>query len=293
MNWERRRAFSAWLLIGPALAVILAVVGWPLIQTVFISFTDANLLSNDTHWVGFANYANALTSRDFVGAAKTTVLFTLTTVSAEIVIGVLVALLLNQPLYGQRFFRALLVLPWAMPTVINAMSWRLIYNPDFGALNALLTQTGITSSYRTWLGDPSIAIWAVAVADIWKTFPLVAMITLAALQTVPQEQIEAAHIDGANAWKRFQVVTLPAILGPLLVALVLRTIEVMKVFDIIYVMTRGGPANATRTLSMQVYQEAFGSLRAGSGASQGLLVLLFTMILIVAYLRIIRRQARA
>jgi multiple sugar transport system permease protein len=268
------------------------VVGWPLIETIRISFTDANLIAGAEHWVGLDNYSRALHSPDFLGALKTTVLFTVTTVSAELVIGVLVALLLNQPLRGRWFFRALLVLPWAMPTVINAMAWRLIYNPDFGALNALLTQVGIISEYRSWLGDPAIALWAVAVADIWKTFPLVAMITLAALQVVPQEQVEAAHIDGANAWKRFQVVTFPAILGPLLVAAVLRTIEVMKVFDIIYVMTKGGPANSTRTLSMQVYQEAFGSLRAGSGASQGLLVLLFTTILIVAYLQIVRRQAR-
>ena len=293
MTWGGRRALAGWLLIAPALVVILAIVGWPLIQTVRISFTDANLIGGEEHWVGLANYARALGSRDFLGALGTTVLFTLVTVSAEIVIGVLVALMLDQPLHGRRFFRALLVLPWAMPTVINGMSWRLIYNPDFGALNALLTQVGILSSYRSWLGDPATALWAVAVADIWKTFPLVSMIVLAALQTVPREQIEAAHIDGANAWRRFQVVILPAIAGPLLVAAVLRTIEVMKVFDIIYVMTRGGPVNSTRTLSMQVYQEAFASLRAGSGASQGLLVLLFTTVLIAAYLKIVKRRAPA
>jgi multiple sugar transport system permease protein len=184
-----------------------------------------------------------------------------------------------------------MILPWALPTVVNATLWRLIYNPEYGAMNAALTQIGLIDAYRSWLGEPSSAMWAIILADVWKNFPLVTLIALAALQAVPRDTIAAALVDGAGAFRRFRYVTLPHLAGPLMVALVLRTIEAFKVFDIIWIMTRGGPANTTRTLSILVYQEGFSFQRAGSGASLALIVTLMVTVLALAYGGLLRKTA--
>ena len=186
-----------------------------------------------------------------------------------------------------------MILPWALPTVVNATLWRLIYNPEYGALNAVLMQMGLIDAYRSWLGEPDTALASLIVADCWKNFPLVALIALAALQAVPRDITAASMVDGAGAWSRFRFVIMPYLAGPLMVALVLRTIEAFKVFDIIWVMTRGGPANSTRTLSILVYQEAFSFQRAGSGASLALIVTLLVTVLAVAYAALIRKSAGA
>ncbi|MQV97293.1 ABC transporter permease subunit [Sinorhizobium medicae] len=283
----------AWLLMLPLLVVMTAVIGWPLIDTVRLSFTDAKLIGTEGGFVGVDSYARMLTGSNFQRALITTTWFAVISVAAEMVLGVLAALLLNQKFRGRTALRALMILPWALPTVVNATLWRLIYNPEYGALNAGLTQIGILDSYRSWLGEPGTALAALIVADCWKNFPLVALIALAALQAVPRDINAASIVDGAGPFNRFRFVILPYLAGPLLVALVLRTIEAFKVFDIIWVMTRGGPANSTRTLSILVYQEAFSFQRAGSGASLALIVTLLVTILAVAYAALLRKAAGA
>jgi multiple sugar transport system permease protein len=281
----------SWLLLLPLLAVMTLIIGWPLIETVRISFTDARLVGGESHWVGLANFSKVLASPQFHQVLWTTILFVLISVTAEVVLGVLAALLLDQQFVGRSFLRALMILPWALPTVVNATMWRLIYNPDFGAFNALLTQTGLIADYRSWLGETQTALFAVCLADVWKNFPLVALIALAALQSVPRELKAAAIIDGAGPLARFRTVTLPYLAGPLTVAIVLRMIEAFKVFDIIWVMTRGGPANSTRTVSIFVYQEAFSFQHAGTGASAALMVVLISAVLISTYVTMLRRQS--
>jgi multiple sugar transport system permease protein len=287
-RWMSRRA---WLLPLPLLLVMASIIGWPLIRTIWISFTDARLLGGVSHWVGWANYHHAFTSPQIRSALFVTAEFVAISVSIEFVCGVLAGFLLNQNFRGRALLRALMILPWALPTVVNATMWRLIYQPDFGALNAALTQLGLIDSYRSWLGDPQSALWAVCLADAWKNFPLVALICLAALQAVPGELKAAATIDGAGPWRRFRAIYLPYLAGPLTVAVVLRTIEAFKVFDIIWVMTRGGPASSTKSLSVMVYQEAFSFQRAGSGASIALLVALISACLTTLYVGTMRRQA--
>ena len=281
----------AWLLMLPLLAVMVAVIGWPLAETVRLSFTDAKLVGTGGDYVGFANYAKMLTGSAFQKTLWTTLWFALASVAIEMVVGVLAALLLNQQFYGRTVLRAMMILPWALPTVVNATLWRLIYNPEYGAANAALTQVGIIAAYRSWLGEPGSAMWAIILADAWKNFPLVALIALAALQAVPRDTIAASLVDGAGAFRRFRHVTLPHLAGPLMVALVLRTIEAFKVFDIIWIMTRGGPANTTRTLSILVYQEGFSFQRAGSGASLALIVTLIVSVLALAYGTLLRKTA--
>ncbi len=287
-NWLTMRA---WLLMLPLLLVMLAVIGWPLVDTVHLSFTNARLVGTTGSFIGFDNYLKLLTSMTFQRTLSTTTTFAVFSVTAEMVIGVLAALLLNQEFKGRTILRALLILPWALPTVVNATLWRLIYNPEYGALNAALTQLGFLDAYRSWLGEPGSVMTALIVADAWKNFPLVALIALAALQAVPRDITAASLVDGAGPLARFRFVLLPYLVGPLMVALVLRTIEAFKVFDIIWVMTRGGPANMTRTLSIQVYQEAFSFGRAGSGASLALIVTLLVTVLAVVYGLLIRKAA--
>jgi multiple sugar transport system permease protein len=283
---------QAWGLLAPMLAIMAAVTAYPLVHTLYLGFTDASLGGDGslTEWVGLENYLNILTDPGFQEALGRTTYFTVVSVGIEVVLGILVGLLLNEEFVGRGFVRVLLVLPWALPTIVNAMMWRLIYNPEYGSLNALLTQLGLLDHYRSWLGSPASAMNAIIAADVWKNYPLVALFVLAALQTIPANLYEAARMDGAGPWQRFRAVTLPGILGALSVALVLRTIEAFKVFDIIYVMTRGGPADSTKTLSFLVYQESFAYLHAGSGASYAVVVTLIAMVMIAVYILLIRRQ---
>ncbi|MET3898082.1 multiple sugar transport system permease protein [Devosia sp. UYZn731] len=282
----------AWLMLLPLLIVVLGVVGWPLVQTAGLSMTNAKLVGNSGSFVGAANFIAMANNAGFRGAFINTAVFAFASVGMELVAGVLAALLMNQDFRGRMALRALMILPWALPTVVNAILWRLIYNPEYGALNSALLQLHLIDGYRSWLGQPGQALWALIIADVWKNFPLVALISLAALQSVPKDTMAAALVDGASAWARFRFVTLPYLAGPLIVALVLRTIEAFKVFDIVWVMTRGGPANATRSLSILVYQEAFSFQRAGSGASLALIITLIVALLSAAYVAIMRRSAK-
>ncbi|WP_137241110.1 sugar ABC transporter permease (plasmid) [Pantoea agglomerans] len=294
LSLRQREQRQAWVLLAPMLLVMLLLTAWPLLRTIWLSFTDAALIgSGETPaWIGLENYLYALSDPDFRASIWRTLYFTLVSVTVEGIIGVLVALLLNQKFIGRNVLRVLVILPWALPTIVNAMMWRLNFNPDYGSINALLSQLGIIDGYRSWLGSPEAALNAVMFADIWKNYPLVTLLVLAALQSIPEDLFEAARLDGASAWRRFRAITFPAIVAPLGVALVLRTIDAFKIFDIIYVMTRGGPADSTKTLSFFVYQESFSYLRAGSGAAYAILMTLMCALLITLYLLMLWHHRR-
>lgn len=267
------------------------VIGWPLIRTIMLAFTDASLMGLDkTVFVGLSNFTQAIHDEGFRSAMKVSLIFALVVVTSEMVLGTAVAMLLNEPFRGRNFLRAILILPWAVPTVVNAIMWRLIYNPEYGALNSLLTQLGLLESYISWLGSADKALASIMFADVWKNFSLVALIALAALQSLSVSQVEAAKIDGTNAIQRFWYITLPHLIPSLQVALVLRIIEAVKVFDIIYIMTKGGPANKTRSGSIFVYQEAFTNSRMGSGAAFAVIMVSLIMILILFYMRILTKK---
>lgn len=294
LSLQHREQRQAWVLLAPMLLVMALLTAWPLLRTIWLSFTDAELIGSgaQTGYVGLDNYLYALNDPDFRAAIGRTLYFTVMSVALEGAIGVLVALLLNQKFTGRNVLRVLVILPWALPTIVNAMMWRLNFNPDYGSINALLTQAGIIDGYRSWLGSPDSALNAVMLADVWKNYPLVTLLVLAAMQSIPEDLYEAARLDGAPAWRRFRAITFPAIVGALSVALVLRTIDAFKVFDIIYVMTRGGPVDSTKTLSFYVYQESFSYLRAGSGAAYAILMTLMCSVLIALYMAMLYRQRR-
>lgn len=294
LSLRQREQRQAWVLLAPMLLVMLLLTAWPLLRTIWLSFTDAALIgSGETPaWIGLENYLYALSDPDFRASIWRTLYFTLVSVTVEGIIGVLVALLLNQKFIGRNVLRVLVILPWALPTIVNAMMWRLNFNPDYGSINALLTQLHIIDSYRSWLGSPDSALNAVMLADVWKNYPLVTLLVLASMQSIPADLYEAARLDGASAWRRFRAITFPAIVGALSVALILRTIDAFKIFDIIYVMTRGGPVDSTKTLSFYVYQESFSYLRAGSGAAYAILMTLMCSVLIAIYMALLYRQRR-
>lgn len=288
----RRQIREKWMLLVPAIAVLGVITLAPLVNTLWLSFTDAKItaIATPVKLIGLENYVYALTDPDFQEALWRTLYFTVVSVGLEVALGISIALLLNQEFRGRTLLRALIILPWAVPTIVNAVAWRLIYHPDYGALNSLLFQFGFISSYQSWIGSTQLALNMVILADVWKNFPLVVYVALAALQTVPGDLLKAAAIEGAGPWKRFWAITLPWIAGPLLVVIVLRTIEAFRVFDIVYVMTGGGPADSTKTASFYVYQEYFNYLRSGSGASYAVLVAGISAVLILAYYAAARRQ---
>ena len=198
----------------------------------------------------------------------------------------------HQPLRFRWLLRSIIILPWALPTIVNALMWRWIDNAEYGSLNALLTQTGIIHEYQPWLSNSDTAMWMIVLADVWKLTPLCAILLLAGLQSVDREVVEVAQVDGAGPVSLFRHIVLPLILPVVLVVLVLRTMEAFKVFDIIWIMTRGGPANSTQTVAIYAYQTAYQGFDFGRGAALGYLIALVIMVLAAIYLRLLGRAGR-
>jgi ABC-type sugar transport system permease subunit len=288
--WPTGEAWVAVAMIAPATLVIFLVAGVPLLRAFWMSLFQIVLIRPDVQpFVGADNYITQLTSSAFWGAAERSLLFTVVSTGIELFLGLGLALLMNQPLRLRWILRGLVILPWALPGVSNALMWRWIDHAQYGSLNALLTQIGLSSSYVNWLGDPHVAIYMVILADVYKNTPLVALLLLAALQTVPTEPMEAARVDGASRLQGFRYITLTWIMPVILVALVLRTIDAFKVFDTIWIMTRGGPANATQTIGIYAYQTAYQSFDFGGGAALGYLIALLVLGLAAIYIRLLRR----
>ncbi len=279
--------------IAPAALVVLFVVVVPLARAAWMSLFDISLVRpGDEPFVGLGNYIEQLTSGDFWAATWRALWFTVVSTGLELGLGLALALLMDQPLRFRWLLRTLVILPWALPTIVNALMWRWIDNAEYGALNALLTQLGILHSYQVWLSNSDLAMWMVILADVWKMTPLVAILLLAALQSVSPELVEAAKVDGATTLQALRHVLLPLIVPVILIVLVLRTMEAFKVFDIVWIMTGGGPANATQTIAIYAYQTAYQGYDFGRGAALGYLIALVIMVLAAVYLRLLGRLGR-
>ena len=280
--------------IAPAALVILLVVVVPLARAAWMSLFDISLVRpGDEPFVGIGNYLDQLTNPGFWAAVGRALVFTVVSTGIELALGLGLALLMDQPLRGRWILRTIVILPWALPTIVNALMWRWIDNAEYGALNALLVQLGVLHQYQVWLSDSDRAMWMVILADVWKMTPLVAILLLAALQSVDRELIDVARVDGASWWQAFRRILLPLITPVILIVLVLRTMEAFKVFDIIWIMTGGGPANATQTIAIYAYQTAYQGYDFGRGAALGYLIALIIMVLAAVYLRLLGRTGRA
>jgi ABC-type sugar transport system permease subunit len=277
-------------LIAPSLLIIFGIVLQPILSTFYLSFFDASLGIGKTNvWIGLRNYFNLLGDKLFWETIQRTLYFTFISVGLELLLGLGIAHLIHAHPPGWRFLRTSLIIPWAVPTIVNGTMWRWIYNADYGAMNALLTQLGLIDKYIPWLTKPLTAMNLVIMADIWHSVPFIALILQAALATLPIELEEAAAVDGANAWKRFWFIRLPLLRAAILVALVIRTVEAFRVFDIIYVITAGGPAFGTVTISYLTYLETFSYGHVGRGSALSFLITLITLLLAIIYIRILYR----
>ncbi len=290
LSLHQQDARTAWLLLAPSLLIILAVTLQPILTTLYLSFFHApSGIDLPRTFVGLGNYIELLTDVVFWQTVGRTFYFTAVSVGLELVLGLAIAQLIHAHPPGWQFLRISLIIPWAIPTIVNGSMWRWIYSADFGALNGLLMQLGLIKHYVPWLIDPARAMNLVILADFWHMVPFVALILQAALATLPVELEEAAMIDGASAWQRFWLVRLPLLRPAILVALIGRTVDAFRVFDIVYILTGGGPANGTLTVTYLTYLETFSYGQLGSGAALSFLISLITLAMAVVYIRYLYR----
>ncbi len=284
-----REGRFALALLAPSIIVVFGIVIYPILKTLYTSLYAVDTpFAGHFPFVGLRNYTFALSHSEFWSAVERTAYFTIISTGLELVLGMGVALLLYAPLRGRWLFRTIVVLPWALPTIVNGAMWRYMFNAQYGVINAALTQLGVTHSYHAFLSSPFGALNIVILADVWKNTSLVAFFLLAGLTTIPRDLYEAARIDGYGRWGAFVHITLPLLRPVIVVVLVLRTIEAFKVFDIIYVMTGGGPANGTQSIAYYTYQRAFSDEFFGYGSALAYLMVLFILVFAVLYIRLLR-----
>lgn len=274
------------LLAAPSMVIIFGVLIVPIVYSLILSVNNLDLRTHKLNFVGLTHYASMLTDSTFYQSVGLTLLFTVVTVSAEIILGIAVALVLNQEFKGRGFVRGLMILPWALPTVVNAIMWKWIFNANYGVFNALLTQLGIIDSYRVWLGQPKSAFICVLVANIWKETPYVVLLTIAALANISKDLYEAASIDGSTPWKSFWKITLPLIKPVVLILLITKTIWALQTFDLVYIMTAGGPMGVTEFITFFIQKTTFKFLKFGYGSAMSYTLSMICFLLTFLYIKI-------
>ena len=294
LNAERIR--SAWIFLAPTLLVLALVAGWPLIRTVYFSFTNASLTNLEgAEFVGFKNYLSWITLKSgrtvynglladpaWWNAVWNTLKFSALSVTIETVLGLAVALVLNANFPGRGLVRAAILIPWAIPTIVSAKMWAWMLNDQFGILNDLLLGLGLISQKIAWTANPETAMVAVLIVDVWKTTPFMALLILAGLQMVPSDIYEAAKIDGVHPLKVFWRLTLPLIRPALMVAVIFRMLDALRIFDLIYVLT---PNNAqTKTMSILARENLFDFDKFAYGAAASTMLFLIIAAITVAYM---------
>jgi trehalose/maltose transport system permease protein len=293
---QSERLRSAWIFLAPTFLVLALVAGWPLVRTVWFSFTDASLTNlSGAQFVGFKNYFSWVTLKSgrtvysglladaaWWGAVWNTLKFTVFSVGLETVLGLIVALVLNAQFYGRGLVRAAILIPWAIPTIVSARMWAWMLNDQFGILNDMLLSLGLISEKIAWTANPETAMTAVLIVDVWKTTPFMALLILAGLQMVPRDMYEAAKVDGIHPIRVFWKVTLPMIRPALMVAVIFRMLDAMRVFDLIYILT---PNNAkTRTMSVIARENLFDFDKFAYGAAASTMLFLIIASITVTYM---------
>ncbi len=288
-RWTRN--LVPYLFIGPAVLYLGLFMLTPLFRGIGLSFTDTFLVNPEGgSWIGLDNYSYLLSGDAFWQSLWATVLYTVVTVVVSVTLGTAAAIAINRPFRGRSVARAIMTFPWAVPTVAAALIFTWIYNQQSGVLNNASQVLGIGE--RGWLVDPDYGMFAVLLATVWKVFPLVMLVVLASLQSVPDELYEATRIDGADGLSTFRAVVLPHIMPAIRVVSLLMTIWSIRRFEIIYLLTGGGPVDRTNTLVVNVYRQAFSDQELGRAAAIGVLGLLLSLLVTVVYFLVERRQSR-
>lgn len=266
---------------------VLVIVAYPLVETVNLSFTDA-ALKPVTNWVGWKNYQKIF-SGDFTTIILRTFIWTFFSVATKMIIGVFGAVMLNAALPGRTIFRILLMPPWIVPMAIGIFMWGWMYNGQFGMISGLLQNFGITSGPVAFLAYGRSAFWATIFTDVWIGVPMVTIYMLAAIQSIPSDLYEAAWTDGAGRFYRFRRITLPMIVPALLTMSMLSLIATFNSFDIIWILTRGGPSGETTTMIIDTYKTAIGSYKYGEGSARAVMICIFLSIFCFLYFRVVSR----
>jgi multiple sugar transport system permease protein len=274
----------AYLLVLPATLLVLLVMLYPLIQTILFSLSTVQLPLLNTYFVGFQNFAQLFAPESDLGPLLLrTLAWVAGTVALRFVLGFLAALIFNARVRGTTWMRVLCVLPWTVPAVVTANLWRWILQTDNGVLNQSLRQLGLGGLANNWLADPHLAQVVVMVAYSWAGFPFIMLLLLAGLGGVPEEQYEAAKMDGANWWHLFRYITLPSLRGVILIAILLEVVSAINSFDMLWIMTAGGPGDASEILSIRIYKTAFTNYNLGGAAAYSVLLFVIGLVVFIAY----------
>jgi multiple sugar transport system permease protein len=282
---NKRELLLPTLFLAPALAVLLALSIYPLIYSVTISLQQETAAG--VRWT-LGNFTRLFSDNFFWVAMGHTFVYAAAALACEFLLGLGLALLLNNQIRGRGFFRASLLVPMMLPTVVVGVVWRLMLNPNFGAVNGTLKQFGIGTESLTWTASPKLAMLSVIAVDVWQWTPFVFLVLLAGLQAIPQEPYEAALIDGSSRWQTFWHVTLPLLKPSILIVLLLRTMDLLRVFDQIFILTEGGPGFATETISLYIYRTAFRFFDFGYAAAMSFVLLALTNIISALYIRLLQ-----
>jgi trehalose/maltose transport system permease protein len=287
---QRKQTLLAWTMLAPALALVAFVALYPLGQTIYDSFTNRQFLGGlqPTEFGGLQNYRDLVHDTIFRDSVVVTVKFTVITVSMELVLGMIIALAVNSGFRGRGVMRAMMLVPWAIPTVVAAQMWKWMYDDVFGVTNDALVRLHVISEPVAWISQPSTALWAVAAVDIWKTTPFVALLLLAGLQVIPRELYEAGDVDGASTWRQFWRITLPLLMPAILVTLVFRTLDALRVFDVFYVFF--GSRLDTQTMAIYNQNTIVAVGDVGYGAAISVAIFLIIGLFVVIYTTFMRVQ---
>jgi multiple sugar transport system permease protein len=280
-----------YLMVAPLVILLLAVTAYPLFYNLWNSFHFVNLSYGALphKWVGFSNYSEMFNSPAWTSALVRTALFTLVTVVFDVVVALGLALMLNRRFRGRGFVRAAVLVPWAVPTVVSAMLWKTMFDPRAGFVDYFLGNFHSAWANLSWVNANVWRSWAVIfIADAWKNVPFVAIILLAGLQVIPSEVYEAARVDGATGWQSFRRMTLPLLKPAIMVALIFRTLQAFLVFDVIYILTGGGPGTSTETLSFLNYQTFIINTDFGYGGAISMMLVVITLAVAGVYVRVLR-----
>ena len=287
MNRRSSETCLAWLFVAPAVGTIALIAIFPLGWTVWESLHrhDLRMPWLGQPFIGLGNYTAIAGDSRFWSALAHTTFFTVTTVALELVLGLFLAMAMNRAFRGRGAVRAAILVPWSIPTVVAALLWRFLFDSQSGPISPMLHRVGLTDEPLVWFVDASTAWVPVIVADVWKTTPFVALLLLAGLQNIPDSLYEAASVDGAGTLERFRHVTLPMLRPSIVVALIFRTLDAFRVFDLIYVLTSGGPGTATEPLALYTFNALFQNLRSGYASALSVIVFLITFGVAMLYVR--------
>jgi len=283
-----------YLIVAPVVIVLLAIIAYPLFYNVWNSFHHVDYLAPPLGgFAGLSNYAKLFTDNQFVPALIHTIGFTVVSVTIETVIGLAIALALSRPFRGRGIVRAAIFIPWAVPTVVSAELWKTMFDPQQGFVNYILGALHLPLASTTWLASTWTAWTAILVADAWRNIPFMAIVLLAGLQVIPNDIYEAAKIDGASAWQTFWRLTLPLLKPALLVALVFRTLSSFLIFDVVYIMTNGGPGTSTQVLTNLNYQAFLVDFDFGYGGAIAVALMIMALVIAAVYVRVFRVEEPA